>query len=425
MRHCLNATFALLVAAPAAAEISFGPETVIEAAAGIADIVLADLDGDADLDIVLLEGQFGFPSVAFLEVLLNEGDGTFAAPETTNLGTFGGLEFFVDELAAGDLDGDDDLDLAFVGSIAPLTLLFNEGGGRLGAPLESGLVADAGGGHALLDLGDLDGDGDADVVLGKPGRIAFTEGPAQFTVVDFPSFSSDEQLAVVDLSGDEVPDIAYGGQVHVNDGSGAFAPAGTFLAAGAFECAYRALDGDDAIDVACARIVPSEVRVALNNGDAIFTDEVALPASFPRAIASGDLDGDGRADLAVRHDTAVSFFAGRGDGTFQGAQMRPTPLGREIAVGELSGDGLDDVVIGVGTTVFDGPAAVIVLIAQPESPPGDLDGDGLVGVADLLVLLAAWGNCPGPCPPACGADLDGDCAVGVVDLLVLLANWTV
>ncbi|MCH8211312.1 MAG: hypothetical protein IIB99_08060, partial [Planctomycetes bacterium] len=53
-----------------------------------------------------------------------------------------------------------------------------------------------------------------------------------------------------------------------------------------------------------------------------------------------------------------------------------------------------------------------------------LEGEGSVGVKDLLILLGAWGPCadcklPGDCP----ADLDGDCTVGVVDLLILLGNW--
>jgi hypothetical protein len=56
-------------------------------------------------------------------------------------------------------------------------------------------------------------------------------------------------------------------------------------------------------------------------------------------------------------------------------------------------------------------------------PLGDLDGDGAVAVVDFLLLLAAWGPCPDPCPPRCDADLDGDCAVGVGDFLTLLAHW--
>ena len=48
---------------------------------------------------------------------------------------------------------------------------------------------------------------------------------------------------------------------------------------------------------------------------------------------------------------------------------------------------------------------------------GNIDGDGIVAVPDLLTLLAAWG-------PASGcADFDLDGVVGVPDLLILLANW--
>lgn len=57
-------------------------------------------------------------------------------------------------------------------------------------------------------------------------------------------------------------------------------------------------------------------------------------------------------------------------------------------------------------------------------PPADLDGNGSVGVTDLLILLGAWGPCDAPCPPSCLADIDGDCQVGVTDLLILLGAWT-
>lgn len=54
--------------------------------------------------------------------------------------------------------------------------------------------------------------------------------------------------------------------------------------------------------------------------------------------------------------------------------------------------------------------------------PADLDGDGTVGVVDLLILLGAWGRCP-PSPELCPADLDGNGQVGVTDLLMLLGAW--
>ena len=54
---------------------------------------------------------------------------------------------------------------------------------------------------------------------------------------------------------------------------------------------------------------------------------------------------------------------------------------------------------------------------------GDLDGDGVVGINDFLLLLAAWGACPAP-PAVCPADFDGDGTVGINDLLILLAQWS-
>jgi hypothetical protein len=55
---------------------------------------------------------------------------------------------------------------------------------------------------------------------------------------------------------------------------------------------------------------------------------------------------------------------------------------------------------------------------------GDLDGDGIVGINDFLILLGAWGPCPDPCPPYCVGDLDEDCDVGINDFLMLLGEWT-
>lgn len=49
---------------------------------------------------------------------------------------------------------------------------------------------------------------------------------------------------------------------------------------------------------------------------------------------------------------------------------------------------------------------------------GDLNADNIVGVADLLLLISAWGQTSSP------ADLTGDGAVNIDDLLVLLSHWS-
>lgn len=49
---------------------------------------------------------------------------------------------------------------------------------------------------------------------------------------------------------------------------------------------------------------------------------------------------------------------------------------------------------------------------------GDADGDGAVGIADLLAVIGAWGPCVG-----CPEDFDDNGAVDVMDLLMVLSSW--
>lgn len=77
------------------------------------------------------------------------------------------------------------------------------------------------------------------------------------------------------------------------------------------------------------------------------------------------------------------------------------------------------------------PGFPVDQVIGPLGSIADLTGDGVVDVLDLLDLLAAWGDCPQPCPPTCVADIaasggpGADCTVDVLDLLLLLAHWAV
>ena len=49
---------------------------------------------------------------------------------------------------------------------------------------------------------------------------------------------------------------------------------------------------------------------------------------------------------------------------------------------------------------------------------GDINDDGEVKIADLLVLISDWGICSD-----CSSDIDSDGQVNIADLLLLMANW--
>jgi glucose/arabinose dehydrogenase len=62
---------------------------------------------------------------------------------------------------------------------------------------------------------------------------------------------------------------------------------------------------------------------------------------------------------------------------------------------------------------------------EPPPQAGDITGDGVVNVDDLLSVIVNWGPCASP-PRACPADiapLDGDAVVNVDDLLMVIMNW--
>ena len=91
-------------------------------------------------------------------------------------------------------------------------------------------------------------------------------------------------------------------------------------------------------------------------------------------------------------------------------------LGTDIALGSCDVDiGFGVVTVQLQSVRFTGQVMVTALTC-----PWDLDGDGDVGVTDLLAILAAWGT-PSLGPP----DFDGDGFVGVTDLLALLGAWGV
>jgi len=131
-------------------------------------IVASDLDGDGDID---LAGTGLTPQGMVMQeiwILKNRGDATFEPVEAFSFGSD------VEALAAADLDGDGDHDLALVGGMSDLFLLRNDGQGRFVkvATLGSGM------GPTFLAAADLDGDGLLDLAIANARANAVTVIPA-------------------------------------------------------------------------------------------------------------------------------------------------------------------------------------------------------------------------------------------------------
>jgi hypothetical protein len=89
----------------------------------------------------------------------------------------------------------------------------------------------------------------------------------------------------------------------------------------------------------------------------------------------------------------------------------------ELQSVSLDDAGMYDVVVGNACGEIVSQAAELTVAPKP----GDLNGDGVVDGADLLILLSAWGKCGDP--ENCPADLNDDGTVDGADLLLLLSNW--
>jgi hypothetical protein len=176
---------------------------------------------------------------------------------------------------------------------------------------------------------------------------------------------------------------------------------------------------DDADGAFLASVDGATSVVELDLGDPISVTGVVNVAGI--AEVCDVAIGDGR--LFVSGDQQVKEYERDMDGEWV-----------EVAEGDFAGTEVEDAFRVVRSQTNFDPALhegkdynnvnPPELVPGAIAPPclGDVDGDGVVGILDLGILLKSWGLVPGPFlfHPA---DLDPDFNIGIVDLLVLLAHW--
>ena len=262
---------------------------------------------------------------------------------------------------------------------------------------------------ASVSLGDIDRDGDLDIILAK-GRhwpldnlILRNDGKGNFTTAKLPAEADRTySAALADLDGDGSLDLVVSNDrpdkkvIYLNDGHGKFRAAGTF---GQPEWSTRYitvadLNGDGRPDIIVANrssnpAKPVPCFVCLNDGKGGFPTEIPLPTQSATIIVAADLDGDGKIDLLVPHrDGGQSLiFWNDGTGKFSAA---PAPVGPKVAnaraavAADIDGDGIIDLVVGdakTGMFVYRGQGRRA--FAEPV-PLGDKSGAPYsIGVMDL------------------------------------------
>ena len=109
------------------------------------------------------------------------------------------------------------------------------------------------------------------------------------------------------------------------------------------------LNGDGKLDLAVNNEFSNTVGLLLGNGDGTFQAEVAYPVgSFPIEVTVGDLNRDSKLDLAVANygSNNVSVMLGNGDGTFQAAVNYAAGASpHSVTVADFNGDGKPDLAV--------------------------------------------------------------------------------
>jgi hypothetical protein len=278
---------------------------------------------------------------------------------------------FAIDLELADLNGDPFLDVTVVTFVGDVVVLLGRGDGSLGPPVHHaapGISA-----SRALAAGDLDGDGDADLMVGDAftsGKAVLrNDGHAGFTdTIAFRDGGTTTEIALGDLDRDgdlDAVSVFLGTFVHLNEGDGHFAPALFLDPGGATSVALADLDRTGSLDIAISisSVSQAELAVFRNLGDG----HAYLRAGYPidelaRDVVIGDLDHDHDLDVATSHVSGVdrvNVLLNGGDGTFGPAvRFFPGHYPQSIAAGDFDRDGFPDLVTA---NEFEDPPSVGLL----------------------------------------------------------------
>jgi hypothetical protein len=375
-------------------------------------VAVADVNGDGKPDFITANRYSSSVSV-----LLGNGNGTFQSP--VNYAITNAPE----GLAVGDFNGDGKADLAVATNYSKNTvsILLGNGNGTFGAAtsINAGIIPNS------VAVGDFNGDGKLDLVVGNSTSnyvsLLLGNGNSTFrSAVNYSAGNAPGAVTVADFNGDHKLDVVVLNEADstvsliLGNGNGTFKAAKTYTCAsspanfGGLVVADVNGDGRSDVITANGQLADNTIGVLLNTGKGVLAAPLLYTADLnPVAVAAGDFNGDGKADLVVANlsSSDLSVLFGRGNGTFVATRSYIVGAGgavTRVAAGDFNGDGLSDLAVADElfgkVSIFlnngDGTFAQATMLnpglAQIyDVVAGDFNGDGKL---DLAVSSTALGG---------------------------------
>lgn len=330
-------------------------------------LATGDIDGDGDLDLFVggraIPGRY--PTAAQSRIFLNQ-DGKLR-PDESNADLLHQLGM-VSGATLGDIDDDGDPDLILALEWGPVTLLRNEAGRFQDATRDAGLASRAGWWNSVA-LGDFDNDGRPDIVAGNWGlnsKYEHSYGPLQPLRIYHGDFDGTGAYDVVEAHFDRtmnclVPERGFSCSSRAMPFIRSRRPTYRDFATSALEGIY----GPSFRNAKEVRANTLAHTVFLNRGRTFEARQLPLWSQLApvTGISVADFDGDGNEDLFLAQNFfAVQVETPRNDG------------GRGLI---LKGDGT-----GTFQPIKGHESGVAIYGEQRGCATTDMDGDGRT---DLLV----------------------------------------